>query len=128
MKLYENFLLKVSLLILSVYCLFWLFYGINLVSFEFLKSFVLAGVITYLNFVLGYLGIKFSECKGVNILMIAVFGGMILRLFMLLLLVFISLRFLDIRTGIFIFMIFFFYVFYLLTEILYLSKKDNLRK
>jgi hypothetical protein len=128
MKFFDYFFLKISLLIITAFCLIFLFYNVNFISFAFLKASILAGIITYFNFVLGYCAIRFSNGKSLNTLMIVIFGGMILRLFMLLLLVFISLKFLDISTGIFIFIILFFYVFYLLMEILYLSKKDNLRK
>ena len=122
MNLSGNFLLKLSLFIGLIFACILLLYQINIITFDFLKSFIIAGVITYLNFVSGYLFLKFSNNKSNNIFLIMVLGGMLLRLFMILLLVFISLKFLDIKTGVFIFMIFFFYVFYLLIEVLYLYR------
>jgi hypothetical protein len=125
MNLSNNFLLKISLFIGFIFVGILLFYQLNIISFEFLKSFILAGVITYLNFTSGYLFLKFSKDKSDNVFLIMVLGGMLLRLFMILLLVFISLKFLDIKTGVFIFVIFFFYVFYLLIEILYLYREKR---
>ena len=122
MNLSNNFLLKISLFIGFIFACILLLNQINIITFDFFKAFILAGVITYLNFVSGYLFLKFSNNKSDNIFLIMVLGGMILRLFMILLLVFISLKFLDIKTGVFIFIIFFFYVFYLLVEILYLYR------
>jgi hypothetical protein len=123
MKHINNFLLKMSLFIGFIFVSILLLNQISIISFDFLKSFIIAGVITYLNFVSGYLFIKFSNNKSDTIFLIMILGGMLLRLFMMLLLVFISLKFLDIKTGVFIFIIFFFYVFYLLVEILYLYRE-----
>src|ERR1017187_8348236 len=122
MNLRNNFLIKVTLFIGFIFSGILLLNQISIISFDFLKSFIIAGVITYLNFVFGYLFLKFSHNKSDNIFLILILGGMLLRLFMILLLVFISLKFLDIKTGVFIFVIFFFYVFYLLIEILYIYK------
>jgi hypothetical protein len=122
MNLSNNFLLKISLFIGLIFACILLLYQINIITFDFLKPFIIAGVITYLNFVSGYLFLKFSKNKSDNIFLIMILGGMLLRLFMILLLVFISVKFLDIKTGVFIFVIFFFYVFYLLIEILYIYK------
>jgi len=122
MKLRNNFLTKMTLFIGLIFVSILFLYQLNVLSFDFLKSFILAGVITYLNFVSGYLFLKFSHNKSDNVFLIMIMGGMLLRLFMVLLLVFISLKFLDIKTGVFIFVIFFFYVFYLVVEILYLYR------
>ena len=118
----NNFLLKMTLFIGFIFASILFLNQISIISFDFLKSFIIAGVITYLNFVSGYLFLKFSQNKSDNIFLILILGGMLLRLFMILLLVFISLKFLDIKTGVFIFVIFFFYVFYLLIEILHLFR------
>jgi hypothetical protein len=125
MKHFNNFLMKMSLFIGLIFISILLLYQINIISFDFLKSFILAGFITYLNFLLGYFFLVFSKGKSDTIFLIMIMGGMLLRLFFMLLLVLISLKFLDIRTGVFIFVIFFFYVFYLLVEILYLYKEKR---
>jgi hypothetical protein len=125
MKHFNNFLMKISLFIGLIFISILLLYQIKIISFDFLKSFILAGFITYLNFLLGYFFLAFSKGKSDTIFLIMIMGGMLLRLFFMLLLVLISLKFLDIRTGVFIFVIFFFYVFYLFIEILYLYKEKR---
>src|ERR1039457_6200203 len=105
MNLRNNFLIKVTLFIGFIFTGILLLNQISIISFDFLKSFIIAGVITYLNFVFGYLFLKFSHNKSDNIFLILILGGMLLRLFMILLLVFISLKFLDIKTGVFIFIV-----------------------
>ena len=120
MKLFNNLLLKMSLLVGLIFMSVLFLFQFSVVPFDFLKSFIIAGVITYLNFLSGYLFIKFSYKKSDIIFLFLIFGGLLLRLFLMLLMVFISLKFLDIKTGVFIFVIFFFYVFYLFVEILYL--------
>jgi hypothetical protein len=125
MKHFNNFLMKMSLFIGLIFISILLLYQIKIISFDFLKSFILAGFITYLNFLLGYFFLVFSKGKSDTIFLIMIMGGMILRLFTMLLMVLISLKFLDIKTGVFIFVIFFFYVFYLLIEILYLYKEKR---
>ena len=125
MKLFNNFLMKISLFIGLIFISMLLLDQLNIISFSIFKSFVLAGVITYLNFLFGYTLMKFSYGKSDTIFLILIFGGMVIRLFMVLLLVLISLKFLDIKTGVFIFVIFFFYVFYLFIEILYLYREKR---
>src|ERR1035437_3736572 len=125
MKHFNNFLMKMSLFIGLIFISILFLYQIKIISFDFLKSFILASVITYLNFLMGYFFLIVSKGKSDTIFLIMIMGGMILRLFFMLLLVLISLKFLDIKTGVFIFVIFFFYVFYLLVEILYRSEEHT---
>ena len=125
MKHFNNFLMKMSLFIGLIFISILFLYQIKIISFDFLKSFILASVITYLNFLMGYFFLIVSKGKSDTIFLIMIMGGMILRLFFMLLLVLISLKFLDIKTGVFIFVIFFFYVFYLLVEILYLYREKR---
>ena len=125
MRLLNNFFLKITLLICFIFAGTLSFYLLNMVSFEFMKVFILAGFIAYLNFALGYISITLAFGKSATIFLIAVFGGMVLRLFMMVIMVFISLKFLDIRVGVFIFVILFFYIFYLIIEIFYLFMKKG---
>jgi hypothetical protein len=126
MRLSNNFFFKITLFVCFVFALILLLYKMDILSFEFIKAFILAGFITYLNFTLGFLSITLTFRKSSNIFLIAVFGGMVLRLFMMLIMIFISLKFLDIRVGVFIFVILFFYIVYLIIEIFYLLKKGSI--
>jgi hypothetical protein len=85
-----------------------LFYGWSIASF---------------NFFLGMLfiikGLRKSDRSFIKIFL----GGMIFRLLLLLMFVFLSLKFLQLNEISFIFSIFIFYIFYLIIEILYLSRE-----
>jgi len=120
MRLLNNYFLKSTLFIFFLFAAIFLLYSVSLLSFGFLKSFILAGFITYFNFALGFFSIKLTLEKSAKIFLIAVLGGMVLRLFLMLIMVFISLKFLDIRADVFIFVILFFYIVYLIIEIFYL--------
>jgi len=85
-----------------------------------------AGLITTLNFSFGILSIKIGISKSAKVFIMAFLGGMVIRLFLMLVLVFICLKFLDLSGNNFIFSILFFYVFYLISEILYLNLNNNL--
>ncbi|PIW69372.1 MAG: hypothetical protein COW08_07525 [Ignavibacteriales bacterium CG12_big_fil_rev_8_21_14_0_65_30_8] len=75
---------------------------------------------TSVNYYLGMLSIKIGINRNYKVLMISFFGGMLIRLILLLLLVFIGLKFLEISRNIFIFLILFFYILYLLSEVSFL--------
>jgi hypothetical protein len=85
------------------------------------KSIFVGALLSIINFVIGLLLIKFSVDKPEKIFLLALWGGIILRLILGLSLVLITLIFLEINTYGFIFSILFFYVFYLLIEIFYLN-------
>ena len=84
----------------------------------------IAILFTTINYALGMLAIKIGINQNYKIFMISVFGGMLLRLTLLILLVFIALEFLDISRNIFIFSVLFFYILYLISEIFYLVLRD----
>jgi len=84
-------------------------------------SIIIGFSISAINFVLGLGFIKISLAKSEKIFLLALWGGVLLRLILGLVLVLISLIFLEINTYGFIFSILFFYVFYLIIEIFYLN-------
>ncbi len=87
---------------------------------------VLAGsLIVIFNFLIGFAFIKFSLSKSDKVFFSMLWGGMVLRLFFILILVFILLKFLELNATGFIFSILFFYVFYLIIEIFYLNLKKT---
>ena len=125
MRLLSNFFLKITLFKSIILAGIIFLYLLRIISFEFVKSFVIAGFITFVNFTLGFISITFALGKSTSIFLIAVFGGMVFRLFIMLIMVFISLKFLDIRVGVFIFVILFFYIVYLIIEIFYFFVKKS---
>jgi hypothetical protein len=84
-------------------------------------SIIIGFSISAINFILGLSIIKISLAKSEKIFLLALWGGVLLRLILGLILVLISLIFLEINTYGFIFSILFFYVFYLIIEIFYLN-------
>lgn len=85
------------------------------------KSILLGAGFSMLNFTIGLLLIKFSVNKSDRIFLLALWGGLLLRLILGLLLVLITLIFLEINAYGFIFSILFYYFFYLVIEIYYLN-------
>ena len=104
-----------ALLIVSV------FYLASLISAILFESIIFGALISLLNFLIGFLLIKFSLRRSEKIFLLSLWGGLLLRLILGLTLILITLIFLEINTYGFIFSILFFYVFYLLIEIFYLN-------
>ena len=103
--------------------LFLILYIISVWNYKMFYSALLGAIIVILNFIIGFLFIKFSLSRSNKIFQIMLWGGMVFRLIFILFLVLILLKFLELNTIGFIFSILFFYVFYLIIEILYLNFK-----
>ena len=108
---------------LSSILAFIILYLTSLWNYTLFYSVLLGSIIVILNFVIGFLFIKFSLSRSNRIFQIMLWGGMLFRLIFILFLVLILLKFLELNTIGFIFSILFFYVFYLIIEILYLNFK-----
>ncbi len=78
-----------------------------------------------INFFLGIISIHFGFEKSDNIFLILVLGGLILRLFLMLILIVIALKFLYVNLYSFIFTTFILYFYYLIVEFFILNKKKN---
>ena len=88
-------------------------------------SFLFAGIITSLNFLIGLMFIKLGLKSHEKNFMRSVFGGMLVRLIFMVSAFIICLKFLEMNENNFIFFILFFYVFYLTIEIIYLNISIN---
>lgn len=82
-------------------------------------------IFSTLNFLLGVLSFHFGFEKSDKIFLIIVFGGLVIRLFLMLILIVIALEFLFVRLNSFIFTTFIFYFYYLIVEIFILNQKKN---
>ena len=78
-----------------------------------------------LNFLLGILSIHFGFEKSDKLFLIIVFGGLIVRFFLMLILIVIALKLLFVSLDSFIFTTFIFYFYYLIVEIFILNQKKN---
>ena len=116
----EKFLGKSLIIIFIPFLILVFIYSFSFVSETFFISVITGGVLSTFNFLLGILAIKIGLKPSGDLFFKAVIGGMILRLFLVLVLVFISLKFLNINENSFIFSILFFYILYLIIEIIYL--------
>ena len=115
--------LLILCLIISFIALFvvTILYLISELSGLMFKSILLGAGFSTLNFTIGILLIKFSVNKSDRIFLLSLWGGILLRLILGLLIVLITLIFLEINAYGFIFSILFYYVFYLVIEIFYLN-------
>lgn len=88
------------------------------------KSASTALLITLVNFVIGNILLKYGFAKPDKAFLTAVFGGMVLRLFLVLISIIISIKLLKMSQDSFIFAIFTFYIFFLTLEIIDLAKRE----
>jgi hypothetical protein len=118
----EKFILVLGILVtfisIAVFTFLFLSYNISLLTY---KSILFGVSIPLLNFAIGFVLIKLSINKSDKIFLTILWGGILIRLFIALSLVIITLIFLEINSYGFIFSILFFYSFYLIIEILYLN-------
>ena len=89
------------------------------------KAFIIAGIITTFNAGLGVISIKSGINKPEKMFFQRLFGGMVIRFFTTLVMVVLVLLFLELNRISFIFSILFFYIFYLVVEIIYLNFRQN---
>ena len=98
-----------------------LLYFLNIFSIGQINSITIAFVISSFNAFIGMVLVKSGLNKTDKIFFRRAIGGMVLRLFMTLLLVVLVLVFLELNRISFIFSILFFYIFYLVIEIIFLN-------
>jgi hypothetical protein len=82
-------------------------------------AFLAGGSLTTLNFILGLISLKIAVRSPDKRFLVIVFGGMMFRMLLMLVFIYISLKILQIKVDVFIFVIFGFYTLYLVAEILY---------
>jgi hypothetical protein len=94
-------------------------------SQEHFKSFMLAGIIATFNAGLGIISIIVGINKPDKLFLQRFLGGMVIRFFVTLIIVVLTLAFLELNRISFIFSILFFYIFFLIIEIIYLNFSQN---
>lgn len=108
-----------SLLILAGYTLF---AASNQTIF---KSILIGDFLAFLNFILGLLFVSWGLNRPNKEFLASLFGGLLIRLSLLLILLTSTLIFLEINEISFIFSILFFYFFYVIIEISYLNFRER---
>jgi hypothetical protein len=96
------------------------------INADFFYSLFYGVIFSTFNFLLGILSIHFGLEKSDKIFLIVVFGGLVVRLFLMFILIVIAIEFLFVRLNSFIFTTFIFYFYYLIVEIFILNQKKNL--
>ena len=112
-----------SLSVLTISLLYTLSYISSTVLFSILLGIIISTFILFI----GILLINYSINKSDNMFLVALWGGLLMRLILGLLAILITLIFLEINTYGFIFSILFFYIFYLIIEIIYLDLRRKSR-
>jgi hypothetical protein len=108
----------ISLLVLAILTL------INVSNNNIFKSILIGNSLAFLNFILGLIFVFWGINRADKEFLASLFGGLLVRLSLLLVLLTSTLIFLEINEISFIFSVLFFYFFYVIIEIIYL----NLRK
>lgn len=103
-------------------------YFSNNIDFVLYKSYTFGILIAALNFLIGFLTIKIGLNKPNKSFLIIVFGGVVIRFFLIFALIILTLSFLYVRMNSFIFTTFTFYFYYLIVEVLYLKNQKILIK
>lgn len=113
---------------LIAFFIFQFLYFSNSIDFASYKSYTFGIIIAALNFLIGFLTIRIGLNKPNKSFLIIVFGGVIIRFFLIFALIILTLSFLYVRMNSFIFTTFTFYFYYLIVEVLYLKNQKILIK
>lgn len=116
-------LVSIVLFVLSGFIVF----QFKIVDYSFLRAFLLTQLICLIYSGLGFVFTKYAFAVPGRSFIAIVLGGIVTRLFIILLIVIISLKILFVKEDIFIFSLFIFYNYFLILEIYYLIKKDSLK-
>jgi hypothetical protein len=122
MRLFRNLIPVVNIFSFIILILIFLLYQLNILQNDLFLAAILGVSLPLINFILGYLSIKYSINQSHSFFLIIFLGGMLFRLILMLVSVFLVFRFLENIAYSFIFIIFIFYSFYLLSEILYVNQ------
>lgn len=104
-----------------------LLYSFSQISPIIFTSILIGIIISTVIFLLGVLSINFSINKSDKLFLMILWGSFLFKLILGLVAVLITLIFLEINTYGFIFSILFFYIFYLIIEIIYLDLRRKSR-
>lgn len=121
----NNRLLRIGLVLgITFEALLYLLFILSTIDEAIFKSASTALLITLVNFVVGNILLKYGLTKPDKVFLTVVFGGMVLRLFLVLISIIISIKLLKMSQDSFIFAIFTFYIFFLTLEIIDLAKRE----
>ena len=117
--LFAFIFLIISLLLITLLLL------LNILTEKQFNSIIIGWTITTFNIGLGIISIKSGLNKSEMVFIRRIFGGMVVRFVVILVLVVLALLFLELNRISFIFSVLFYYIFYLIIEIIYLNFSQN---
>lgn len=120
MKKENKFITVFSVFIVFLFISGYLLYSTGTLSHSEWIAFLTGSLSTTFNFILGLVPIRIGINSSQKKFLIIVFGGILIRMTLMLAVVYLALKFLQISANVFIFVIFVFYTFYLFAEIFYL--------
>jgi hypothetical protein len=126
MKQKNKFLLFLYLLPFLFILTLTSFYLSNRLDSQLFYSLLYGIFLPTLNFLLGILAIHFGFEKSDRLFLIIVFGGLVVRFFLMFIIIVIAIDLLFVSLNSFIFTTFIFYFYYLIVEIFILTQKKNL--
>jgi hypothetical protein len=126
MKQKNKFLLFLSLLPFLFILTLTSFYLSNRLDSQLFYSLLYGIFLPTVNFLLGILAIHFGFEKSDRLFLIIVFGGLVVRFFLMFIIIVIAIDLLFVSLNSFIFTTFIFYFYYLIVEIFILTQKKNL--
>ncbi len=91
----------------------------------FYKSVLIGDFLGFFNFLIGLIILSWGFKKSNKKFLISLYGGILIRLSLLLIMLIFVLVFLEINEITFIFSVLFFYFFYVIIEIIYLNLKES---
>jgi hypothetical protein len=122
MRLKKNLIPVVTLVSILFFIISYILFLSGVIDSITLITILAGGGIPFFNFITGYFSIRISLRQSDSLFLVIFLGGMLLRLFLMLLAVFLVLSFLEILAYSFIFIIFIFYSLYLISEIFYINQ------
>jgi len=121
----EKKLLKISFIFIFILFLaIFLLHLYSVVSYNSLFSILTAAIFTTINFIIAVISVENSSKKEAHNALNTFLKGMIIRIGVMILLIIISLKFLDISLNSFIFSLLIFYIYYLIIEIIFIIIKE----
>ncbi len=122
---HNKFLRNNSFLIIIAFVVIIAFYSTSLISYRNFFSIMLPAVFTTIGFIIAVIFLHKAEKKHSEDFIGIVFMGMGIRLLFLVVIITVSLIFLDINKNSFIFSVLIFYIYYLTIEIIYISIRNK---
>jgi|GEM_PF-1696826 len=127
MSLDKKFLLVILVSIVLFVLTGLVIFNLKLIGWEVLRGLFLSQLICLVYSAIGYGFIRLAYKAPGSAFVSVVLGGIILRLFVMLILIIICIKLLNVKEDIFILSLLVFYIYFMILEVYYLIKKDGFK-